>query len=176
MNSTFELQAMNSTFELQAMNFTFELQAMNYTFEFQHMEKLFEHDYRTKIGLSIIISLILGFGIVTQKQLISFLRSKNKRLMNKIIYINIILKNMLVPPVILYFLLYIWTDDTSQFFIGGVYGCYVIMFEFNICFSLDRSHSFFTNMFRYICIVQNERLKKYNIQPKVSEHCLRLQN
>ena len=92
--------------------------------------------------------------------------------MNKIIYINLILKNMLVPPVILYFSLYIWTHDTSQF-IGGV-GCYVAMFWFNICFSLDRSHSFFTNMFRYICIVPNERLKKYNIQPKVSEHCLKL--
>ena len=156
---------MNSAFELE--------QAMNSTFELEDMEKLFEHDYRTKIGLSIIISLILGFGIVTQKQLISFLRSKNKRLMNKIIYINIILKNMLVPPVILYFVLYIWTHDTSQF-IGGVYGCYVIMFAFNICFSLDRSHSFFTNMFRYICIVQNERLKKYNIQPKVSEHSWKL--
>ena len=146
---------------------------MNSTFELHHMEKLFEHHYQTKIGLSIIISLILRFGFVIQMQLISFLRSKNKRLMNKIIYINLILKNMLVPPVILYFSLYIWTHDTSQF-IGGVYGCYVAMFWFNICFSLDRSHSFFTNMFRYICIVQNERLKKYNIQPKVSEHCLKL--
>ena len=140
---------------------------MNSTFELHHMEKLFEHDYQIKIGLSIVIFLILGFGIVTQKQLISFLKSKNKRLMNKIIYVNLILKNILVPPIIFFSILAIWIHNKSQF-IGGKYGCYVIMFAINICISIDRSHSFFTNMFRYICIVQDEKLKKYNIQPKVS--------
>ena len=140
---------------------------MNSTFELYHMEKLFQHDYQIKIGLSVAISLILGFGILTQRQLISFLKSKNKRLINKIIYINLILKNILVPPILFFSILAIWIHNPSQF-IGGKFGCYVIMFAINICISIDRSHSFFTNMFRYICIVQDGKLKKYNIQPKVS--------
>ena len=140
---------------------------MNSTFELYHIEKLFQHDYQIKIGLSIAISLILGFGILTQRQLISFLKSKNKRLINKIIYINLILKNILVPPILFFSILAIWIHNPSQF-IGGKFGCYVIMFSINICISIDRSHSFFTNMFRYICIVQDDKLKKYNIQPRVS--------
>ena len=140
---------------------------MNSTFELYHMEKLFEYDYRIKISLSVAFSLILAFGVVTQRQLISYLKSKNKRLINKIIYVNLILKNILVPPIIFFSILAIWIHNKSQF-IGGKYGCYVIMFAINICISIDRSHSFFTNMFRYICIVQDEKLKKYNIQPKVS--------
>ena len=139
---------------------------MNSTFELYHMEKLFEHDYQTKIGLSIVIFLILGFGIITQKQLISFLKSKNKRLINKIIYVNICLKNILVPPILFFWILTIWIHNPSQY-IGGNYGCYVMMFAIIICVSFDRTHSFFTNLFRYICIVQDERLKKYNILPKV---------
>ena len=140
---------------------------MNSTFELYHMEKLFEYDYRIKISLSIAFSLILAFGIVIQRQLISYLKSKNKRLINKIIYVNLILKNILVPPIIFFSILAIWIHNKSQF-IGGKYGCHVIMFAINICISIDRSHSFFTNMFCYICIVQDEKLKKYNIQPKVS--------
>ena len=139
---------------------------MNSTFELYHMEKLFEHDYQTKIGLSIVIFLILGFGIITQKQLISFLKSKNKRLINKIIYVNICLKNILIPPILFFSILTLWIHNPSQY-IGGKNGCYVMMFAINICVSFDRTHSFFTNLFRYICIVQDERLKKYNILPKV---------
>ena len=139
---------------------------MNSTFEVYHMEKLFEHDYQTKIGLSIVIFLILGFGIITQKQLISFLKSKNKRLINKIIYVNICLKNILIPPILFFSILTLWIHNPSQY-IGGKIGCYVMMFAINICVSFDRTHSFFTNLFRYICIVQDERLKKYNILPKV---------
>ena len=140
---------------------------MNSSFELYDMEKLFEHDYQTKIGLSIVIFLILGFGIITQKKLISYLKSKNRRLMNKIIYVNLILKNILVPPIMFFSLLAIWIQNPSQY-IGGNYGCYVIMFAINICMTFDRSHSFFTNMFRYICIVNDEKLKKYNILPKVN--------
>ena len=137
---------------------------MNSTFELYHIEKLFQHDSQIKIGFSVAISLILGFGILTHRQLISFLKSKNKRLINKI---NLILKNILVPPILFFSILAIWIHNPSQF-IGGKFGCYVIMFAINICISIDRSHSFFTNMFRYICIVQDDKLKKYNIQPRVS--------
>ena len=57
-------KVMNSTIEL------IQMEVMNSTIELIQMEPFWNLDIRTKIGFSIFIVLILGFGIIVQRQLI----------------------------------------------------------------------------------------------------------
>ena len=122
--------------------------------------------FSSKIGLTIFTLLILGFGIVVQKQLISFLQSRSKRLVNKLIYLNLIQLNVITPLILCYMLFSFWIENPGEYI--SSYGCYAMFYIMSFGVILDRAHSFFTNMFRYICIVQDELLKKFCIQPKVS--------
>ena len=139
---------------------------MNFTLDLYDLEPFWTFDLATKIGFSIMIFSIQGFGIIVHRKLISFLKYKSKRPVNKIIYKNIILQNIFYPPLLMYCLIDIWG------FIPGYYisqfGCYGFFYAGLFIISHDRAHSFFINLFRYICIVKEEILREKNIQPKVS--------
>ena len=139
---------------------------MNSTLELNQMEPFLKLTFSSKIGLTIFILLILGFGIVVQKQLISFLQSRSKRLVNKLIYLHLIQQNIITPPMLCYMLFSFWIENPGEYI--SSYGCYAMFYITSFGVILDRAHSFFINMFRYICIVQDELLKKFCIQPKVS--------
>ena len=136
------------------------------TLELNEMEPFMKLNFPSKIGLTIFVLLILGFGTVVQKQLISFLKSRSKRLVNKIIYLNLIQQNIMTLPTLFYMLFSLWIENPGEYI--SSYGCYGMFYIMSFGVILDRVHSFFINMFRYICIVQDEFLKKFCIQPKVS--------
>ena len=118
-----------------------------------------------QIILSVGILFILGLGLMVQKQLYSFLNYRKKRHINKIIIFNSIVQNITIPIVLCYFLFALWVKNPSQFI--SDYGCYGITFIAPFTLIFDRSTSFSINLFRYICILHDTQLKKYNIHPKV---------
>ena len=139
---------------------------MNFTIQLSHVEPFWTLDFASKIGTSILIFLTLGCGIVIQKQLITFLKFKKKRPVNQIIYKNLILQNIFLPPLLCYLLAEIWNYHPGLYI--GEYGCYGFFFAGTFIVNHDSSHSFFINLFRYICIVKKENLKENEILPKVS--------
>ena len=161
MNSTFKSKPMDNYMKLN-----FESEVGNSTLEFDQMEPFLKLNFQSKIGLSSFILLILGSGMTIQIQLTSFLKSKSNRLVNKLIYLNLISQNILTPPVLCFMLFSLWFENPSEIISG--HGCSGMFYMLSFGLILDRAHSFFINMFRYICIVQDEFLKKFNIQPKVS--------
>ena len=134
--------------------------------ELNEMEPFWKLEYSTKIGFSIFIFLIQGFGIIVQKQLISFLKCNQKRFVNQIIYNNLILQNIFYPPLLLITLYDLWEYNLGQYI--GICGCYGVIYAGLFIVNYDRAHSLFINLFRYICIVKEESLRENNILPKVS--------
>ena len=139
---------------------------MNSTIELIQMEPFWNLDIRTKIGFSILIVLIQGFGIIVQRQLISFLKCNQKRYVNQIIFNNLILQNIFYPPQLLYYLIDIWGFSMGQHV--GLWGVYGLIFAGLFIVNYDRAHSLFINFFRYICIAKEESLRENHILPKVS--------
>ena len=157
------------TYRIILFNNKLHSNIMNSTIEILHMQTLreiFGFDLKTTLCISTAIVIILALGTTIQKQLYSFLKTKNKRLVNRIILPNVLLQNITYPIILCYILLAIWVQD-PRYYISD-YGCYgfSIILQFSGLF--DRSVSFFVNLFRYICIVHDESLKKYDIHPKVS--------
>ena len=142
---------------------------MNSTIELIQMEPFWNLDIRTKIGFSIFIVLILGFGIIVQRQLISFLKCNRKRYVNQIISNNLILQNIFYPPQLFYYFLDVWGFNPCQR-VGflGVYLVYGLIYTGLFIVNYDRAHSLFINFFRYICIVKEESLRENLILPQVS--------
>ena len=138
---------------------------MNSTIELIHMEPFWNLEFSTKIGFSIFIVLILGFGIIVQRQLISFLKCNQKRFVNQIIYSNLILQNIFYPPLLCYNFILIWEFNMGHV---GFLGAYVCIYAGLFIINYDRAHSLFINFFRYICIVKEESLRENHILPKVS--------
>ena len=118
-----------------------------------------------QIVLSAVILFILALGLMVQNQLYSFLKTRNRRHVNKIIIFNFIIQNITIPIILCYFFFAIWIRNPSQYI--SDYGCYGIGFVTEFMFIFDRSTSFFINLFRYICILHDAQLKKYDIHPKV---------
>ena len=141
---------------------------MNSTIELIHMEPFWNLDFPIKIGFSIFIVLILGFGIIVQRQLISFLKCNQKRFVNQIIYTNLILQNIFYPPLLFITLFDLWEYNLDQYI--GLWGCYgyVVIYAGLFIVNYDRAHSLFINLFRYICIVKEESLRENHILPEVS--------
>ena len=142
---------------------------MNSTIEIIHMQPLWEihgYDLKTNLCMSTAILIILALGTTIQKQLYLFLKTRKKRLVNRIIMPNVLVQNITYPIILCYIFLAIWVQNLSYYI--SDYGCYG--FHIILLFSclFDRSVSFFINLFRYICILHDESLKKYNIHPKVS--------
>ena len=125
-----------------------------------------------KICCTAAILVILALGITVQKQLHSFLKSRSKRFVDKIILLNFYVQNVTNPPLLFYLILGIWMGNPSKYI--SEIGCdiFSIILQFN--FLLDRSTSFFINLFRYICIVHDDFLKNFNIHPKVSKNSIYL--
>ena len=122
-----------------------------------------------RLGSQIIMSgailFILGLGLMIQKQLYLFLKYRKKRHINKIIIFNSIVQNITIPIVLCYFLFALWVKKPSQFI--SDYGCHGISFVTIFTIIFDRSTSLSINLFRYICILHDTQLKKYDIHPKV---------
>ena len=118
-----------------------------------------------QIILFVGILFILSLGLLVQKQLYSFLRTRNKRHINRIIIFNSVVQNITIPIVLCYFLIAIWIKNPSHFI--SDYGCYGITFVAQFSLIFDRSTSFSINLYRYICILHDTQLKMYNIHPKV---------
>ena len=122
-----------------------------------------------RLGSQIIMSgailFILGLGLMIQKQLDLFLKYRKKRHINKIIIFNSIVQNITIPIVLCYFLFALWVKNPSQFI--SDYGCHGITFVTLFTLIFDRSTSLSINLFRYICILHDNQLKKYDIHPKV---------
>ena len=118
-----------------------------------------------QIILSVAILFILGLGLMIQKQLDLFLKYRKKRHINKIIIFNSIVQNITIPIVLCYFLFSLWVKKPSQFI--SDYGCHGISFVTIFTIIFDRSTSLSINLFRYICILHDAQLNKYNIHPKV---------
>ena len=118
-----------------------------------------------QIILSVAILFILGLGLMVQKQLYSFLKTRNKRHVNKIIIFNYIVQNITIPTILSYFLFGVWIKNPSQYI--SDYGCHGISLLTQFTLIFDRSTSFSINLFRYICILHDAQLKKYDIYPKV---------
>ena len=121
-----------------------------------------------QIVLSAVILFILALGLMVQNQLYSFLKTRNRRHVNKIIIFNFIIQNITIPIILCYFFFAIWIRNPSQYI--SDYGCYGIGFVTEFMFIFDRSTSFFINLFRYICILHDAQLKKYDIHPKVKHN------
>ena len=141
---------------------------MNSTLELYEMNPFWTLDFHSQMGFSIFIFVILGFGVIIQKQLISFLKYKSNRPVNKIIYKNLIFQNLFIPPQLCYCLIMIWIHNPSRYI--SKYGCYGFLYAGHFIVHHERAHSLFVNLFRYICIVKQEDLQKNNIQPKVGGH------
>ena len=139
---------------------------MNSTIELYDVEPFWNFDFPVKICLSISICFILAFGIIVHTQLIKFLRYKQNRLVNVIIYKNVTLQNLAYPPLLVYILLEIWVDNPGIYI--GYIGCYGLFFTRFFIFFHDAAHSLFINFFRYLCIVKADFLRDHNIQPRVS--------
>ena len=139
---------------------------MNFTIEITHTEKVWTFEFPSKIGFSIFVFFILGFGIIVQKKLITFLRYMKKRPINQIIYKNLILQNLFYPPLLVYALFDIW--DYKLGHLVGESGCLLYIFAGLFIIHHDRTHSLFINLFRYICIVKEESMRENDILPKVS--------
>ena len=139
---------------------------MNSTIELYDVEPFWNFDFPVKICLSISIFFILGFGIIVHTQLIRFLRYKQNRLVNVIIYKNLTLQNLTYPPLLVFTLLEIWVHNPGLYI--GYIGCYGFLFTRNFMFFHDAAHSLFINFFRYLCIVKADCLSEHNIQPRVS--------
>ena len=140
----------------------------NYTFEFTELASLVEFrgvDYRRKILLILTVLFVLGIGLFVQKQIYLFLKTKNERLVNKIIFSQLIVSNICFPIWLIQIVLLICINDLSQYITDC--GCYMInyLLNFNVTFML--AHSFYTNLFRYICIVHDDDLITFGISPKV---------
>ena len=118
-----------------------------------------------QIILFVGILFILSLGLLVQKQLYSFLRTRNKRHINRIIIFNSVVQNITIPIVLCYFLIAIWIKNPSQFI--SDYGCHGINFVAGFSLIFDRSTSISINLYRYICILHDTQLKMYNIHPKV---------
>ena len=119
----------------------------------------------SQIMLSVAILFILVLGLMVQKQLYSFLKTRNKRHVNRIIIFNYIVQNITFPIILLYFLFGIWIMNPSQYI--SDYSCHGINLLTQFTLIFDRSTSFSINLFRYICILHDTQLKKYDIHPKV---------
>ena len=139
---------------------------MNFTIEINHIEKVWTFELPSKIGFSIFDFLILGFGIIVQRKVITFLRYMKKRPINQIIYKNLILQNIFYPPLLLYSLFEIWDYNPGQLI--GELGCSLCIYAAVFIINHDRAHSLFINLFRYICIVKEESIRENHILPKVS--------
>ena len=124
-----------------------------------------ERTLDVQIIMSVAILFILGLGLMVQKQLYTFLKTRNKRHINKIIVFNSIVQNITIPSVLCYFLFSIWVKNPSQYI--SEYGCHGITFVTHFILLFDTSTSFSINLFRYICILHDTQLKKYDIHPKV---------
>ena len=143
---------------------------MNFTFELLQMEKFGGMDLATpgiKICCTTAILVVLALGITVQKQLYSFLKSRSKRFVDKIILLNFYIQNVTNPPLLFYLILGIWMGNPSQYI--SEIGCHIFSIILQYNFLLDRQTSFFINLFRYICIVHDGILKNFNIHPKVSK-------
>ena len=93
-----------------------------------------------QIILSVAILFILGLGLMVQKQLYSFLKSRSKRHVNRIIISNYIINNIVIPIILLYFVFGIWIKNPSQYI--GDYGCHGISLLTQFILIFDRSTSF----------------------------------
>ena len=139
---------------------------MNFTIEVLHIEKFWTLELPSKIGFSIFIFFILGFGILVQRQLITFLQYMKKRPVNQIIYKNLILQNIFYPPLLINSLFEMW-EYKLGYLIGEV-GCELYVFAGLFIINHDRAHSLFINLFRYICIVKDGSMRENEIVPEVS--------
>ena len=139
---------------------------MNFTIEVHHTEKFWTLELPSKIGGSIFIFCILGFGIIVQKRLITFLRYMKMRPVNQIIYKNLILQNLFIPLILINTLFETW-DYKLGYLIGEV-GCWLYINAGLFIINHDRAHSLFINLFRYICIVKEESMRENQILPNVS--------
>ena len=124
-----------------------------------------ERTLDVQIIMSVAILFILGLGLMVQKQLYSFLKTRNKRHVNRIIIFNYIVQNITIPIILSYFLFGVWIKNPSQYI--SDYGCHGISLLTQFALIFDRSTSFSINLFRYICILHDAQLKKYDIYPKV---------
>ena len=61
-----------------------------------------------QIVLSAVILFILALGLMVQNQLYSFLKTRNRRHVNKIIIFNFIIQNITIPIILCYFFFAIW--------------------------------------------------------------------
>ena len=141
---------------------------MNSTIEIIHMQTLREilgYGLQTNLCISTAILITLALGATVQRQLYSFLKTRNKRHINRIIIFNSVVQNITIPIVLCYFLIAIWIKNPSHFI--SVYGCHGINFVVGFSLIFDRSTSFSINLYRYICILHDTQLKMYNIHPKV---------
>ena len=140
---------------------------ISFTIDVNNTEKVWTFDLPSKIGFSIFTLCILGFGIIVQKQLITFLRYMKMRPVNQIIYKNLILQNIFYPPLLINSLFEMW-EYKLGYLIGEV-GCELYVFAGLFIINHDRAHSLFINLFRYICIVKEESMRESQILPKVSQ-------
>ena len=118
-----------------------------------------------QIIMSVAILFILSLGLMVQKQLYSFLKTRNKRHVNRIIIFNYMVQNITIPIILCYFLFGVWIKNPSQYI--SDYGCHGISLLTQFTLIFDRSTSFSINLFRYICILHDAQLNKYAIHPKV---------
>ena len=142
---------------------------MNSTIEMLEMQKfsgIASNSLSIKLFSSSAILIMLAVGFIIQKKLYIFLKNRSKRFINKIILTNFYIQNITTPILLCYFLLRLWTYNPSQYISKD--GCYVISFILQYNLMIDRSTSLFINLFRYICIVHDDFLKKFDIHPKVS--------
>ena len=95
---------------------------MNSTIEIIHMQTLWEilgFDLKTTLCISTATLIILALGTTIQKQLYSFLKTRNKRLVNRIILPNVLLHNITYPIILCYLLFAIWVQNPSYYITGS---------------------------------------------------------
>ena len=119
---------------------------MNLTIMLIQSEPSWNLEIHSKIGFSIFIVLILGFGIIVQRQLISFLECNRKRYVNQIIFNNLILQDIFYPPQLYYYLIDVWGFNPGQHF--GFLVVYGLIYTGLFIVNYDRAHSLFINFFR----------------------------
>ena len=118
---------------------------MNSTITLIQSEPFWNLEIHSKIGFSIFIVLILGFGIIVQRQLISFLECNRKRYVNQIIFNNLILQDIFYPLQLCYYLIDVWGFNPGQHV--GFLVVYGLIYAGHFIINYDRAHSLFINFF-----------------------------
>ena len=126
----------------------------------------FEHNLPTKVvftGISILSGIT---GLAVGKNIFTMLKRKSDRGINDFIKWHTMVNMMLIPVAYGYFTLTQWTKIPGKYI--TTVGCYATFYSLVFGTVFMNCGTFFISLYRYICVLHNGTLAKYDITNKVN--------